>query len=145
MTNPAPIAALSFGLLARKGEARPAMRAHRLPNLADLADAGAELGWNDMGTSEASPVSFLPESGVTVGPTIVSIRPARRVKPVTGRTAVTLRLDANRHARLRHAAETHGRSGQQLLTEALDAFLETLPEVKAQTRAAASLSEPLIV
>ena len=39
-----PFASLSSGLLARKGQARPAMRRQTT-----LAEAGDDLGWNDMG------------------------------------------------------------------------------------------------
>jgi hypothetical protein len=41
------------------------------------------------------------------------------------RIAFTLRLDADRHARLRALAATEGRSAQQLLTDALDRYFST--------------------
>ena len=47
------------------------------------------------------------------------------------RAAFTLRLDADRHLRLRLASATRGKSAQKLVTEALDAFLKTMPEVEA--------------
>ena len=43
---------------------------------------------------------------------------------------VPLRLDADRHLRLRLASATRGKSAQKLVTEALDAFLKTMPEVE---------------
>ena len=51
---------------------------------------------------------------------------------VAGRkSAFTLRLDAERHLRLRLACAVTGRSAQQIVTGALDALLDTLPEVDA--------------
>jgi predicted RNA-binding Zn ribbon-like protein len=47
------------------------------------------------------------------------------------KAAFTLRLDADRHLKLRLASALTRRSSQQLVTAALDAFLETLPEVGA--------------
>jgi hypothetical protein len=45
------------------------------------------------------------------------------------KAAFTLRLDADRHLELRLASTLAGRSAQQLLTEALDHMIESLPEV----------------
>ncbi len=45
------------------------------------------------------------------------------------KAAFTLRLDSGRHLKLRLAAAVTGRSAQQVVTEALDAFLEGLPEI----------------
>jgi hypothetical protein len=47
------------------------------------------------------------------------------------RAAFTLRLDAKRHLKLRLAATVRGRSAQQLVTEALDRFLDQIPEIEA--------------
>lgn len=46
-----------------------------------------------------------------------------------GKSAFTLRLDADRHLMLRLASALENRSAQVLVTEALDAFLTTLPDV----------------
>ena len=48
-----------------------------------------------------------------------------------GKAAFTLRLEAERHLRLRLACAVTHRSAQQLVTDALDAFLATLPELDA--------------
>lgn len=57
----------------------------------------------------------------------------RRVAPAgLGRKAAfTLRVDAERHLRLRLASAVTGRSAQQIVTEALDHLLASLPEVEA--------------
>ena len=52
--------------------------------------------------------------------------------PASGRKAAfTLRLDRERHLRLRLAAAVRGQSAQQLVTHALDALIATMPEVEA--------------
>ncbi len=45
------------------------------------------------------------------------------------RAAFTLRLDAERHLKLRLASAIGGRSAQQIVTAALDAFLGDMPEI----------------
>jgi hypothetical protein len=47
------------------------------------------------------------------------------------KAAFTLRLDGDRHLRLRLANAVTGRSAQQIVTEALDRFLASIPEVEA--------------
>ncbi|MEL7729087.1 hypothetical protein AAG612_06085 [Citromicrobium bathyomarinum] len=47
------------------------------------------------------------------------------------RTAFTLRLDAERHLKLRLACTLAGRSAQALVTEAVDAMFATTPELDA--------------
>ncbi len=56
-------------------------------------------------------------------------RIARETSAKRGKAAFTLRLDHERHLHLRLASALKNRSAQQLVTEALDAFLDTLPEV----------------
>ncbi|MBC7987474.1 MAG: hypothetical protein H7X93_12540 [Sphingomonadaceae bacterium] len=45
------------------------------------------------------------------------------------KAAFTLRLDPDRHLRLRLASAMTGRSSQRIVTEALDRFLEAIPEL----------------
>jgi hypothetical protein len=47
------------------------------------------------------------------------------------RAAFTLRLDSQRHLKLRLASTMHNRSAQQLVTEALDCFLDGIPEIQS--------------
>ena len=64
----------------------------------------------------------------------VSVATATRLSRETahaGRAAFTLRLDAERHLRLRLASALSNRSAQQLVGQALDQFLHTMPEVDA--------------
>ncbi|MGE0179055.1 MAG: hypothetical protein AB7O91_04470 [Sphingomonas sp.] len=62
----------------------------------------------------------LPKRPVAVS----SIAPGKKA-------AFTLRLDAERHLRLRLACAVTGRSAQQLVAGALDDFLATVPEIDA--------------
>ena len=47
------------------------------------------------------------------------------------KAAFTLRLDPERHLRLRLACAVANRSAQQIVTEALDAFLDSQPQIEA--------------
>lgn len=59
-------------------------------------------------------------------------RPVARAKADEGKKAAfTLRLDAERHLRLRLATAVTGQSAQQIVTGALDAMLASIPEVEA--------------
>lgn len=72
----------------------------------------------------------------------VSIATATRIGRETGKkhnkshpkSAFTLRLDQDRHLRLRLASALHNASAQSLVTEALDQFLQSLPEVEDLVR-----------
>lgn len=195
MSEPKPFASLSSGLLARKGQARPAMRPQGFNGgYAQLAGQIEDLGWNDMGHPDdhlaevhalhdddqtiapppegvppvlaqrrqlkeefEAPVEDVVEAPiedvveVVVEPEVeivaeapapapvvapvsrpVSVATASRIARETkhkNKAAFTLRLDQDRHLRLRLASALSGRSAQLLVTEALDAFLESLPEV----------------
>lgn len=93
---------------------------------------------------EESEVAFAPEAEIEapvaapvvplVKAAVVSLpkREPRKVAAVAGKkSAFTLRLDTDRHLRLRLACAVTGRSAQQIVSNALDALLETIPEVEA--------------
>ncbi len=66
-------------------------------------------------------------------------RPAGKAKQEAGRKAAfTLRLDGDRHLRLRLATAVTGQSAQQIVTAALDALLASIPEVEALAERAVS-------
>ena len=188
MSEPKPFASLSSGLLARKGQAKPAMRPQGFTGgYASLAGGLEDLGWNDMGhaiepeadvhpihdneivappegvppvlaqrrqlkdefdppvidveaddhqiaVEAPTPPAFEPESAevVSIVRRPVSVATANRLARETrhkAKAAFTLRLDEDRHLRLRLASALSGRSAQTLVTAALDAFLESVPEV----------------
>lgn len=59
-------------------------------------------------------------------------RKSRRQAADSGRRAAfTLRLDAERHLKLRLACTVRNRSAQQVVTEALDRLLNAMPEIEA--------------
>lgn len=142
-----PLASLSSGLLARPGHAKPAMRPQAFAGYSPSDD----LGWNDMGApaplEPAAPVpAVLIERAklvrqvvppVAVPPVAVPPAPAEPVAMPTAsthRAAFTVRLDPDRHLRLRLASAVAGRSSQHLLIAALDAFLDTQSTVEDLAR-----------
>lgn len=150
MSEPKTFASLSPTLLARKGGARPAMRPQLGPIAGDaLARQLDDLGWNDMGHDVAEPtepqsaevVSIAPDSLAPVYapvPEVVRQRdeasrrvssPRRSALADGRRAAFTLRIDAERHLKLRLACALSGCSAQQLVTDALDRLLNDLPDV----------------
>lgn len=143
MSEPKPLASLSPTLLARKGGARPAMRPQLGPMQHDsLAREVEDLGWNDMGHDHdgAEVVSIAPEARIPAPQvpevvhqqrTIASrVAAERRSALAEGRRAAfTLRVDAERHLKLRLACTLKGRSAQQLVTDALDRLIDDLPDV----------------
>ena len=202
MSEPKPFASLSSGLLARKGQARPAMRPQGFTGGYSSLAGIEDLGWNDMGHAH-EPIADIhqlheddqiqpPPEGVppvlaqrhalkqefeppvleevaaeveaeaagettisvpapapapepvvvaapvdTFEPRPVSVAAASRIARATKhahKAAFTLRLDEGRHLRLRLASAVSGRSAQQIVTEALDAYLESLPEVDELAR-----------
>ena len=67
--------------------------------------------------------------------------PRRAPRPRTaagakGKAAFTLRLDPNRHLKLRLACAVNGRSAQQIVTDALDHLLEHMPELDSMAEKA---------
>lgn len=215
ITGSKPLASLSSGLLARKGQARPAMRPQGYGGFGGIPGQQDDLGWNDMGHDVAhspyvAPVpsvvrqleqlheefsppvpqayeaeapqpeayeaydevddgeeeepapanTFAPltipviQAPVLQTPVLQATAPeapmhhAEVVRPVSvatatrldretaaktkhGKAAFTLRLDHERHLKLRIASALCHRSAQHLVTEALDTFLNSLPEVGA--------------
>jgi len=95
-------------------------------------------------TVEAEP-EFEPEPAPVA---IVAVRapaaaPARPRSPRAapgskGKAAFTLRLDPSRHLKLRLACAVDGRSAQQIVTDALDQLLESMPELDSMAERAPS-------
>lgn len=169
MGEPKPLASLSSSLLARKGQAKPAMRPQGFANFGFGGTAPHDdLGWNDMGHDpapqqvSADVVSLVSTAAVEalaethVEPPVVvrqqeelqrewaplppefAERAIRAAPGSKGKAAFTLRLDSERHLRLRLACAVAHKSAQALVVAALDAFLETQPAVSDLARAAGS-------
>jgi len=63
---------------------------------------------------------------------VVSLPPRQRsAASAKAKAAFTLRMEADRHLKLRLACAVTHRSAQQIVTDALDAFLASLPELDA--------------
>jgi predicted transcriptional regulator len=153
MSELKPFASLSSGLLARKGQAKPAMR----PQAYGAMSVHDDLGWNDMGypanlsageveaTQTVSPVvaqqaaiaeemNAQPEIQATVeearpADVVPILRAAKGGLLARAKAAFTLRLDPERHLKLRLACAVDHRSAQQIVTQALDEYLNAMPEI----------------
>ena len=150
------LGSLSANLLARKGHARPAMRSQGFGGFGPVPQVTDDLGWNDMGVGQPVAIQAEPSAPVSSTPAIptppvlierealaasiatpiveksVSIPTATRLKRETqqqGKAAFTLRVDADRHLKLRLATALTNRSAQDLVTQALDALLDAVPEI----------------
>ncbi len=139
MSEIKPFASLNPTLLARKGGAKPAMRSQMA--VAALAQH-EDLGWNDLGHevddfAGGAEIYRLSPEGAEVPEVLLRqqeiqnrISRERRSALADGRRAAfTLRVDAERHLKLRLACTLGNRSAQQLVTEALDRLLDSLPDV----------------
>ena len=78
------------------------------------------------------PVSFVP----AVQPAPRRSTRARAAPGTKGKAAFTLRLDPERHLKLRLACAVTGRSAQLMVTDALDALLEGMPELEGMAEKA---------
>ncbi len=163
MADPKPFASLTPSLLARKGTARPAMRPQGFINFGQPTNQSSEdLGWNDMGQDVAPEVVALPGYDVpspaddVAAPAVVQQQHdlAAQIAPVSatrglaglsraapgsrGKAAFTLRLDPERHLRLRLLSALTHTSAQQIVTAALDAALanqtDAIDAAKSVTR-----------
>ncbi len=163
MTEPKPLASLSSTLLARKGQAKPAMRPQGFAGFGMAAASAAhdDLGWNDMGfeqfqqSADIVPInaSIDPEAPATaivnrqqealareLAPVAQAQKAARAAPGSKGKAAFTLRLDPERHLQLRLVCAVQHRSAQHVVIAALDAFLTDQPAV-AQLAASKSASK----
>lgn len=162
LPNPKPMGSLSSGLLARKGQARPAMRSQGFGGFGTVPQSLDDLGWNDMGSSALDaeapapvepvrPLVEVEDAGPAPTPPVllerealkasvevpavecsVSVPTATRLRRETqqqGKAAFTLRVDPDRHLKLRLASALTNRSAQDLVTQALDALIGAIPEV----------------
>ena len=150
MNEPKPFASLGPTLLARKGGARPAMRPQVQPFASferQHAQHFEDLGWNDTGEEHDADVIELTPAAPEAAKPAVKLQQEEIARKVSApaprktaaerrnalddgrRAAFTLRLDAQRHLKLRLACTVKNRSAQQIVTEALDRLLADIPEV----------------
>ncbi len=85
---------------------------------------------------EPAPIEIEP-TPVAILPTVPRRTPAPRAAPGSkSKAAFTLRLDPDRHLKLRLACAVNARSAQQLVTDALDHLLGDMPELEAMAEKA---------
>lgn len=118
---------------------------HQQDRIAEEYDAEqeAEVGFDSFAGAEPSVadtltvVTMTPEAPVRPvdrSRTTDAPRSKARAKPgLKGKAAFTLRLDAERHLKLRLACAIRHQSAQNLVTDALDALLESMPEIGHMT------------
>ncbi len=108
---------------------------HQHDRLADEFEAGFDSFEGEEPSADAglTVVTMTPEP--TVRPidrsrSTDAPRSKMRAKPgMKDKAAFTLRLDGERHLKLRLACAIRHQSAQNLVTDALDAFLESMPEI----------------
>jgi hypothetical protein len=112
----------------------------------EYIDETAEL--YDPDAEDAAPiVTDSPEAENEPEPTPIVAIPVRAAAPARprrpraapgskGKAAFTLRLDPARHLKLRLACAVNGRSAQQLVTDALDQLLDSMPELDSMAEKA---------
>lgn len=110
---------------------------------AEIADRLSPEAENDEGeefdpTAEAyepaEPIASRDVAPVVTGAPVPVRRRAPKPRSATGskgKAAFTLRLDSQRHLKLRLACAVAGRSAQMLVTDALDQLLAAMPELDA--------------
>lgn len=117
MSTQRPPAQIHSALLARKGEARPAMRPHGTgPDSRD----GDDLGWNDLG--DAKPAVLRDRAKLQAVP-------ASAPSPVT--ESLVLDLDEDRMLRLKLAATVRNISPEAFVRDALDRSLPSASDIAA--------------
>ena len=121
-----------FGLSAN--EDSPADGDDLVDETAEIYEPDADEGASPLaGLTPSSVVSIAREAPVTFHPQAhlapKRLRAPRAAPGSKGKAAFTLRLDAERHLKLRLACAIDGRSAQILVTEALDALLNAMPEL----------------
>ncbi len=99
-----------------------------LDETAELYDPEADL---EVPPAVVEPVVAAPAAAPARAPAARRAPRPRAAPGSKGRAAFTLRLDPDRHLKLRLACAVNGRSAQMLVTDALDALLRSMPELDA--------------
>jgi hypothetical protein len=112
---------------------------HQQDRIAEEFEAETEAGFDSLAgadpemNSDLTVVTMTPEPPVRpisrIGSTDAPRSKARSKPGLKDKAAFTLRLDGQRHLKLRLACAVRHQSAQQLVTDALDAFLESMPEI----------------
>jgi hypothetical protein len=129
-TGPSP-------LLRKKISAKDTMAVHENV-VEDISEPEQEQPEKELTAAHAI-LSKKPANKAAQAPEVIAdVQPRKRsvAKPQNAagkRAAFTLRLERERHLRLRLACAIRNQSAQNMVTEALDAFLANVPELEAVT------------
>jgi hypothetical protein len=125
-------------LAAAVPEVKPEVRQQQ-ERLAEELQAQAEVGFDSLVGETQTVATGLTVVTMTPEPPVVPAvrrtktdapRSRARAQPgLKGKAAFTLRLDQDRHLKLRLACAVRNKSAQMLVTDALDAFLDSMPEI----------------
>lgn len=121
-------------LAAAVPEPKPEVRIQQERIAAQLQDGAEEHADGEYQAEQAFEAAHEPVA-TPPAPAPVYVAPvARAAKPRAAagskeKAAFTLRLNSDRHLKLRLACAVSNRSAQMLVTEALDAWLESMPEI----------------
>jgi len=112
-----------------------------MPAFAPIEPVEAFTAAEPVETFEAFAPADPVESVAPVPAQVATPAPKRARKPRVAagsreKAAFTLRLDGERHLKLRLACAVNGRSAQMLVTEALDQLLASMPELQAMAEKA---------
>ena len=103
----------------------------------DEADEGEDSGEDAAAEQDVAPVAVSRPAPARVQAPVSRRTPRVRAAPGgKAKAAFTLRLDPDRHLKLRLACAVDGRSAQQLVTDALDRLLDCMPELEAMAEKA---------
>ncbi len=138
MSGSRNFASLGPLLLARKGAAKPAEDSrlkglmHDSANDEDFIDLDALHEEPDVKRQQKRLLHSVADSNSAAITRLAAHRGKAKGKASSkkGRAAFTLRLDQQRHLKLKLASTIKGVSAQQLVTEALDLLLEEMPEIE---------------
>lgn len=122
-------------LAAAVPDAKPEVRQQQERLAEEMQEVGFDSfeGEEPSATSALTVVTMTPEAPVKpVAKRVKTDAPRSRARSAPGmkdKAAFTLRLDGERHLKLRLACAVRHQSAQNLVTDALDAFLESMPEI----------------
>jgi hypothetical protein len=124
-------------LAAAVPDVKPEVRQQQ-DRIAEQYQPEVEVGFDSLEGEEQPVGSALTVVTMTPEPAVVPLRKpqpmAANAKPraaagLKNKAAFTLRLDQDRHLKLRLACAVRNKSAQMLVTDALDAFLDSMPEI----------------
>lgn len=97
----------------------------------EFEDEESEIEESELEDSEIQVVEVEPKTAVKKKPAPKTKKSSRKGGKKGRRAAFTLRLDAERHLKLRLAATMEGKSAQAVVTEALDTLLADIDDLDA--------------